>query len=182
MEPSSALGAADALDTPRDASSWFTLLYRELLRVARGEVFRHQALALGARTLLHEAWLRIAPLDLSFATRAELVAYSARVMRSIVVDHIRATRSLKRGREVEVIAYATLSELREMPADESLRIDEAVGALADVDPRLAELVELKFFAGLNFAEIAALREQSERTVQRDWSKARLLLRQWIEPA
>lgn len=103
-------------------------------------------------------------------------------MRSIVVDHIRATRSLKRGREVEVIAYATLSELREMPADESLRIDEAVGALADVDPRLAELVELKFFAGLNFAEIAALREQSERTVQRDWSKARLLLRQWIEPA
>lgn len=163
------------LEAPRDASAWFTVLYRELRRLARGELFRHQALTLGATTLLHEAWLRMEPGPPSFASRGQLIGYTARVMRSIVIDHIRERSSLKRGREYQVIAFETLSDLHALPAEETLRIDAAIDALTQVDAALAELVELKFFAGLTFNEIAALRGVSERTVQRDWDKARILL-------
>lgn len=163
------------LEAPRDASAWFTVLYRELRRLARGELFRHQALTIGATTLLHEAWLRMESQAPAFASQGQLIGYTARVMRNIVVDHIRARTSLKRGHGYEVIAFDTLSDLHALPAEETLRIDGAIEALAQIDAALAELVELKFFAGLTFGEIAALRGVSERTVQRDWDKARMLL-------
>lgn len=158
--------------TPRE---WFQLLYHELRRRARGELFRHQALTLGATTLLHEAWLRMDDKPLAFGTQAELVAYAGRVMRGIVIDHIRSRCSQKHGGEIELIPYATAEDLRAMQDGDVLQLDDALKDLAAADARLAELVELRFFAGLTFAEIAALREVAERTVQRDWEKARTLL-------
>jgi RNA polymerase sigma factor (TIGR02999 family) len=167
--------AADIAEAPRSASDWFTLLYKELRRRARGELFRHQALTLGATTLLHEAWMQLDSRSLDFATQAELVAYAGRTMRGIVIDHIRARMSDKRGGGVENLPYETLVDLHSLPDREVLGIHDALAALAAADPPLAELVELKFFAGLGLAEIAALRGVSERTAQRDWEKARLFL-------
>jgi RNA polymerase sigma factor (TIGR02999 family) len=168
---------ADALPAAaaRSASDWFQTLYHELRRRARGELFRHQALTLGPTTLLHEAWMQLERRPLEFASQGELVAYAGRTMRGIVIDHIRARQADKRGSGVETLPYETLVDLASMPDREVLNLNDALAALVGADPALAELVELKFFAGLNFGEIAGLRGVSERTVQRDWEKARLFL-------
>ena len=177
--PISALGDAAAAALPpgaaRDASAWFQTLYHELRRRARGELFRHQALTLGPTTLLHEAWMQMERRPLEFASQGELVAYAGRTMRGIVIDHIRARQAGKRGGGADDLPYETLVDLNSMPDREVLNLNDALAALTQADPPLAELVELKFFAGLNFAEIASLRGVSERTVQRDWEKARLFL-------
>jgi RNA polymerase sigma factor (TIGR02999 family) len=96
-------------------------------------------------------------------------------MRGIVIDHVRARQADKRGGGAEHLPYETLVDLGSMRDSELLGLDDAMETLAGVDRPLAELVELKFFAGLSFVEIAALRGVSERTVQRDWEKARLFL-------
>jgi RNA polymerase sigma factor (TIGR02999 family) len=163
------------------AQEWFAVLYNELRRLARGELFRHQALTLGPTTLLHEAWLRLGASKVEFAGQDDLIRYAARVMRGIVIDHIRQRASLKRGGEFNIIPYRTFDDLRALGVDETIRISDALEELTAVDPRLAELVELKFFAGLSFSEIAVLRDISERTVQRDWNKARTLLYSAIRP-
>jgi RNA polymerase sigma factor (TIGR02999 family) len=168
-------GEFDLSAIARSAPEWFELLYGELRRMARGELFRHQALTMGPTTLLHEAWLRLLPSELKFASQEDLIRYTAHVMRGIVVDHIRSRASLKRGGNFDIVAYETLSDLRDMGSEEALKINEAMQELCAIDAGLAELVELKFFGGLTFVEIAALRKVSERTVQRDWNKARLLL-------
>lgn len=168
--------AAFSEPTARTASEWFQVLYGELRRRARGELFRHQAVTIGPTTLLHEAWLRLGQRDdLRFASQAELVSYASRAMRGIVIDHIRARIAGKRGGGQDAIPYETLPDLRRMPDLEVVALDDALDALAGVDPALCELVELRFFAGLTLIEIAALREISERTAQRDWEKARLFL-------
>lgn len=171
--PGTATSSAPAL--PRSPREWFEILYHELRRRARGELFRHQALTLGATTLLHEAWLRLDGRALEFATQAELVAYSGRVMRGIVIDHIRERRAIKHGGEYEFVPYDTLHDLSVMKDDDVVRLDDALRELTATDARLAELVELRFFAGLTCVEVAALRGVSDRTVQRDWGKARMLL-------
>jgi RNA polymerase sigma factor (TIGR02999 family) len=175
--PSDATPAAEQLpaSSPRSTNEWFQRLYHELRRRARGELFRHQAMTLGPTTLLHEAWLQLGQRDLSFATQAELVGYAARTMRGIVIDHVRARMAGKRGGGHEALPYETLTDLRQMPDREVAALEDALEALAHADKPLCELVELKFFAGMTFAEIAALRSVSERTVQRDWEKARLFL-------
>jgi RNA polymerase sigma factor (TIGR02999 family) len=160
---------------PRSAVEWFELLYHELRRIARGELFRYQTLTIGPSTVLHEAWLRVGERPLEFATQAELIGYASRVMRSIVVDHLRERRALKRGGEFDHVTYETLADLRRLGDDDTLRLGDALDDLARTDPSLCELVELKFFSGLTLAEIAALRGVSERTTQRDWDKARMLL-------
>lgn len=168
----------DPIETPPanpTTREWFEKLYHELRRRARGEIFRHHALTLGATTLLHEAWLRLDGRPLEFATQGELIAYAGRAMRGIVIDHIRSRMSDKRGGGVANLPYETLIDLNSLPDREVIGINDAMAALAAADPPLAELVELKFFAGLGLAEIAALRGVSERTAQRDWEKARLFL-------
>jgi RNA polymerase sigma factor (TIGR02999 family) len=173
---------AAALAPAHTPSHWFELLYTELRRRARGELFRHQALTMGPTTLLHEAWLQMSHRNLAFATQAELVAYAGRTMRGIVIDHIRARQADKRGGAAEDKTYETLADLRSLPDREIVALNEALAELAAADAPLAELVELKYFAGLTLVEIAALRGVSERTAQRDWDKARMFLRQAMKPA
>jgi RNA polymerase sigma factor (TIGR02999 family) len=96
-------------------------------------------------------------------------------MRGIVIDHIRARQADKRGGQFDIVPFETLHDLQVSRPEQVLQIDEALQSLAVTDAALAELVELRFFAGLTFAEIGALRGVSERTVQRDWDKARMLL-------
>jgi RNA polymerase sigma factor (TIGR02999 family) len=118
------------------------------------------------------------PIDsppLESATQGELVARAGRTMRGIVIEHLRARQADKHGGAAVSAPHEALIDLDSLPDREVLVLNDALAALARAEPPLAELVELKFFAGLNLAEIAALRETSESTVQHDWERARLFL-------
>lgn len=165
----------------RDAiATLFTRLYRELHRVAARQLRTAAPGAmLSATTVLHECYLDMARNAPGFQDRAHFIAYAARAMRGLIIDHIRERRALKRGGEFHLTSLDT--ELADVVPedDEALQIADALDDLAELDATLAELVDLKFFCGLSFAEIAAMRGASERTVQRDWQKARLLLQRLL---
>jgi RNA polymerase sigma factor (TIGR02999 family) len=164
------------------ADALFTTLYGELHRMARRElVKRGNGMTLGATTLLHEAYLDISGRErAAFPDRSRFMAYASRVMRGLIIDYARARRAQKRGGLFELTAMDT--DVVESVADgaELSRIGDAVDALATVDARLAVIVDLKFFCGFSFAEIAAMQGVSERTVQRDWEKARIYLHQTLQ--
>jgi RNA polymerase sigma factor (TIGR02999 family) len=103
------------------------------------------------------------------------MAYAARVMRGLIVDHARSRHALKRGGMFELTALDTEVSESLVDAEELGRIAEALELLAEQEPPLAEIVDLKFFCGFSFAEIAAMRDVSVRTVQRQWEKARIYL-------
>ena len=173
---------APSAQTPPPASSMpadalFTELYRELHRLARAQLHSHgSGMTLGATTLLHEAYLSFGQRAGGFPDRARFFAYAARAMRGLIIDRVRERAALKRGGEYHLTVLDTLiADGVPQPADELGPLNDALEELAKVEPALAELVDLKFFGGLNFAEIAGLRGVSERTVQRDWNKARLYL-------
>lgn len=179
----SLVSRADAGDGPsRDAL--FAALYAELHRLAESHLRRSGGdVTLGATTLLHEAYVDIADREaLAFPDCNRFLGYASRAMRSIVIDYVRQRRARKRGGD---LTFTTLDEDRDGGSVEATHL-EAVGAaldqLADLEPALAQLVDLKFFCGFTFAEIAGLRGVTERTVQRDWAKARLLLHRFIDGA
>jgi RNA polymerase sigma factor (TIGR02999 family) len=176
-----ALAGADAGD-PQAAATLFTLLYRELHRLARAQLHaRGSHLTLGATTLLHEAYLDISRRTVAFPDRARFFAYAARAMRGLIIDHVRNRMALKRGSEFHLTAIDTqIADSVAERVDDLGPLHDALEELAKLEPELAQLVDLKFFCGLNFAEIAALRNVSERTVQRDWNKARLFLHQALK--
>ena len=152
----------------------FAAMYRELHRLAQRQL-RQGDMTLGATTLLHEAYLQLSGRVVSFPDRPRFFAYAARAMRGLVVDYVRERRALKRGGAFHLTSQDT--EAEQVAQIEDLGpLSEALDALAVADPPLAELVELKFFCGFDFVEIAAMRGVGERTVQRHWDKARLFLR------
>lgn len=156
----------------RSSAELFAALYRELHRLAQVQL-RRSGVTLGATTLLHEAYLELSSREASFPDRARFFAYAARAMRGLIVDHARARRALKRGGVFHLTGFDTRAE--ECPVGDLSSLRDALDALDVAEPKLAELVDLKFFCGFSLREIAAMREVSERTVQRDWSKARLFL-------
>ncbi len=168
---------ADDLDDTLSPEELFCSLYAELHRMAHRELTRNGArFSISTTALLHEAYLSVTHRkDLRFGDSRSLLAYAGRAMRSLVVDAARRRRALKRGGEF-VITQLDPNHEHDVPdAQELGRIDEALQALQTIDPQLAEVVDLRYFCGLSFAEIGALQELSERTVQRHWEKARLLL-------
>ena len=184
MEPSISALIASAESGDRSAAdALFTALYSELHRLARRQLARGAGnMSLGTTTLLHEAYLDIARREGAvFPDRGHFMAYAARVMRGLVIDYARSRKAHKRGGEFEITSLGT--EVADPAADdkELTRIGEAVDELATVDPLLAQVVDLKFFCGFTFAEIAAMRGVSERTVQRHWDKARIYLHGVISP-
>ena len=173
---SSLIGAAESGDCAA-ADELFTSLYSELHRLAKRELARRAAPAsLSVTTLLHEAYLDIAKREGScFPDKPRFMGYAARVMRGLIIDHARSQNAIKRGGEFHITSLKT--DLGENPIDpkELSAISAALDELAKVEPKLAELVDMKFFCGFSFAEIAALESLSERTVQRRWEKARIYL-------
>jgi RNA polymerase sigma factor (TIGR02999 family) len=155
----------------------FAALYHELHRLAQAQLRRAGApLTLGATTLLHEAYLDLTRRDaLAFPDRNRFLGYASRAMRGLVINYVRNRRVQKGG---GTLTFVELDESRAAPAGTARELDAlsaALDELAALQPNLAELVDLKFFCGFSFAEIAAMRAVSERTIQRDWAKAKLLL-------
>jgi len=162
---------------PAATNVLFSSLYFELHRLARRELARRgMPGSLSVTTLLHEAYLDMAGrAGASFPDQGRFMGYAARVMRGLIIDHARSRGAVKRGKDFE-ITYLEGDDVGS-PADarELSSISDSLDELAKLDPQLAELVDLKFFCGFSFAEIAALQKLSERTVQRRWEKARLYL-------
>jgi len=169
------IGAADRGDRSA-ADALFSTLYSELHRLAKRELARQSLpVTLSATTLLHQAYLGMAEREgPSFPDCARFMGYAARVMRGLIIDHARNRQAQKRGGQFEI---TSLRDDVDGSADyqELKNISETLEELARVDPALAEVVDLKFFCGFSFAEIAAMRGVSERTVQRNWEKARIYL-------
>jgi RNA polymerase sigma factor (TIGR02999 family) len=160
----------------------FTALYDELHRIAQSHVHRNAgALTISATTLLHEAYLDLAGRSgVAFPDRSRFLAYASRAMRGLVIDYVRHRRALKRGGDLTFTSLDDDCQPRDDAAVELQRLGDALEELASVDPPLAELVDLKFFCGFSLIEIAAMRNVSERTVQRDWAKARVILHQSLQ--
>ena len=155
----------------------FASLYDQLRQIAQSALRRSGAhLALSPTTLLHEAYLDISRRQsLQFPDRAHFMAYASRAMRGLIIDYARERRAQKRGGGFDITAAAHGRSRPAADVGELQPLSDALDELATVDAALAELVDLKFFCGFSFAEVAAMRSTSERTVRRDWSKARLYL-------
>jgi RNA polymerase sigma factor (TIGR02999 family) len=159
------------------ADALFTVLYDELHRMARRELSKRAAgMSLGATTLLHDAYLDISGREgAAFPDRNRFMAYAARVMRGLIIDYARSRQAQKRGGQFEITSIRTDVAEAVPDAAQLAPLSDALDELATVDPRLARIVDLKFFCGFSFAEIGAMSGVSERTVQRDWEKARIYL-------
>lgn len=152
-------------------------LYQELHAMARRQLAGQRGQTLDATALVHEAYLKLSSKrEATFDDRSHFFAYAASAMRSVVVDYARQRLAKKRG--------GNLHRVTDLPEDlegglrlddEMLALDIALTRLSAVDARLAKVVELRYFAGLTELEIATLLERSERSIRRDWQKARLFL-------
>jgi RNA polymerase sigma factor (TIGR02999 family) len=172
---SSLISAAEKGDRTA-AEALFAALYSELHRLAKRELARQGVpLSLSPTTLLHQAYIEVAGRDrVSFPDEARFMGYAARVMRGLIIDHARNRQALKRGGQFQITSLGT--EIESAPdVGQLTQISEALDELAGFDPMLAEIVDLKFFCGFTFAEVAAMRGTSERTIQRQWEKARIFL-------
>ena len=160
------------------------IVYDQLLRVARhhmqGERAEH---TLQATALVHEAYLRLAGANdvVAWRDRAHFFAVASRTMRRVLVDAARKRGSVKRGGGMRRLEQMTSAELDDLPAPfddraaELCALDDALTRLAEIDPRRAQVVELRFFGGLTVPETAEVLEISEQSVLRDWRLARAWL-------
>lgn len=158
-----------------DREQLFTELYGELHRIAQSELRRNSAATISPTTLLHETFLSLSQNEgAAFADRGQFLSYAARAMRGLLIDYLRNRQAQKRGGLFEITSLP--SELAFAGEDvEMQRLSAALDSLAQVDARLAECVDLKFFCGFSNADIADFWQVSLRTVAREWDKARVLL-------
>jgi len=170
---------ADVTDTPPAAQRLFDELYDRLRRIARSQLRRNEHITLLDTTgLVHESWLRLAQAEPAvFNDQAHFLAYASRVMRFVVVDFIRRHRAQSRGGDLMHVTLDTaVGESATLHDDQMIRLHEALDDLAKLDARLAAIVEMRCFGGLGEVEIGAALGIAERTVRRDWVKARTLLK------
>lgn len=174
-------------DTAADpaAQEMFVTLYRELHALAERHLRRNGFdSTLTATSLLHETYLNLAERERArFPDEPRFLAYASKAMRGLIIDYARARRARKRGGQFEI---TNLGDAEPVAPDgvASDRLDSlglGLERLSMVDPDLAQLVDLHFFCGMSFVEIAAMRGVSDRTVQRDWKKARMLLQSLADP-
>lgn len=160
----------------------FPELYNELRRLARSRLASGgRNVLLDTTALVHESFLRLHGAGrVGLADKDHFLAYAATTMRTVVIDFLRRKGSEKRGGDVEHITLDTaLGEVLGAKDDEILDVHEALQSLAKVDERLVKVVEMRYFAGLTDEEISRALDISERTVRRDWERARLLLAEML---
>ena len=153
-----------------------TLVYEELLRLA-GSYMRNERRdhTLSATALVHEAYLKLADQDVAWQNRAHFFGTAAQAMRRILVDHARGHRAEKRGGHNAKVSLDEALLLSSAESHDLIDLDEALTELAQMDPRLARVVELRFFAGLSVERTAKVLDCATRTVNRDWRTAQAWL-------
>lgn len=155
----------------------FSILYDELRRVAHRQLANQQNRAtLNTTALINEAYLRMVDqTQVDWQDRTHFFAYAARTMRTIVVSHARRRSARKRGGHLQRVSFEERDLPVETQADVIVAVDDALTRLADVSERLSTIVEYRFFGGMSIAETAAALGVSDRTVRRDWTKAKAWL-------
>jgi RNA polymerase sigma factor (TIGR02999 family) len=181
-EPSEPAAITQWLDAAREGDREaldrvLSTLYNELHAMARRQLAGQYGQTLDATALVHEAYLKlIGRQDVQFDDRAHFFAYAASAMRSVVVDYARQRLAQKRGGDLHRVTELPDDVEGGLRLDEDLlALDTALTKLAQVDLKLAQIVELRYFAGLSEQEIAELLKRSERSIRRDWQKARMFL-------
>jgi RNA polymerase sigma factor (TIGR02999 family) len=183
-EPFEPLVTRPENDDPADRQQLFTLLYEELRTLAQRELRRRgPTLTLGATTLLHEVYIHLQKREgLTFPDRARFFSYASRAMRGLIIDYARSKQALKRGSAFEITSLPTDVPEQTVDGSELQRLSDAIELLAETEPRLAQVVDLKYFSGFSLIDIAEMWGVSERTVQRHWEKARLFLHRHLAAA
>ncbi len=157
------------------------LLYEELRAIAHRQIDRATSGTLETTGLVHEAYLRIADQSrVGVHDRAHFLALASLAMRHVLVDRARARGRLKRGGTHGFVTFDDGRIAVDDRPEALLQLDDALTWLAELEPRLARVVECRFFGGLTEEEIAAALDVTVRTVQRDWAKARMLLRRALQ--
>jgi len=166
--------SAARLGDVRAEAELFSVLYSDLHHLAHSRLRRSRpCMLLETTALVHEAYLRLNRAGyIQIADRSHFLGYAASAMRSIVVDLVRKSAAARREFVVDVNSIADPASLA---ANEILRVDQALKDLGQVNGRLVKVVEMRYFAGMKEAEIAEALCLTERTVRRDWEKARMLL-------
>jgi RNA polymerase sigma factor (TIGR02999 family) len=159
------------------------LVYDELRRIAAWHLRSERAdHTLQPTAIVHETYLRLRGYKVQWNDRSHFFAIAGRVMRHVLVDYARQRQSRKRGSDEQLVeSYAALMYVHTNP-DKVLFVDQALDRLAEQDPRMAQIVELRFFGGLSIRETADVLQLSDRTVKRDWNAARAILHAQLGPA
>ena len=156
----------------------FSALYPDLRRLARLRLQRSRRLTLlDTTSLVHESYLRFLKAGrIDVGDRTRFLAYAAQVMRSVIVDFVRRRQAIRRGGDKTQVTYdPDIVESVRDSEEEIIRVNEALDDLGRVNARLVKVVEMRYFGGLDEREIAASLGVTDRTVRREWEKARLLL-------
>lgn len=174
-DPSPSLSAAAGAVDPAYRER-FEALYSQLHGLARRELAASPRLTLSTTVLVHEAFLKLDGARLDVSERGRFLALAAKAMRCVLIDHIRARAAEKRGgglARVTLMTDVPIADDRKQV--DLLAIEQSLSALEAVDPRLATVVECRFYGGMEFQEIAAQLGVTPRTIHRDWRRARAFL-------
>ena len=160
-----------------DSAALFAAAYEELKKLARSRLAHSSKMTLlDSTALVNEIWLRLSGhAHLQVETRRRFFAYAAQVMRTVIVDHLRERQAARRGGGAREVTLDTSIGDSVASEDEALHVHEAMTSLAQLEPRLSQVVEMRYFGGMTELEIGEALGLTERTVRRDWEKARLLL-------
>lgn len=156
------------------ADALYPLLYEELRQIARRQLQREAAgHTLGTTALVHEAYIRLVDQTrVQWVNRAHFLAVASRAMRRVLIDHARRWRADKRGGGWQRLDLDDVELAVDERADMLVCLDDALRRLAELNPRLVQVVECRFFGGMTEEETAAVLDVTERTVRRDWVKAK----------
>ncbi len=159
----------------------YPLVYDELHRLARRYMSRERkGHTLQTTALINEAYVRLVDQkNVHWANRSHFFAISAQIMRRILIDHARRHLYAKRGGGAQQVSLEEVAAITPNVSRELVRLDEALKSLAEMDPRRSQVVELRYFGGLNNEEIAGVLNISANTVTRDWNMARAWLYQQL---
>jgi len=181
VRPMAEYAAPESADVPVD--ELFADTYRELKRLAHARLRDGgRDVVLDTTALVHESYLKLSQAQMRFPDRARFLVYAGRVMRSVIVDLVRARLTERRGGQA---AHVTLTgdvvDACGLPAHQEniLHVHQALEQMAQVDPRMAHVVELRYFGGMSDLEIGEALGVTDRTVRRDWERARLLLAEML---
>ena len=155
----------------------YALLYEDLHRLAKSQIRQMKGRQLSPTSLISETWLRLAQANFSSDNRLHRTALIARAMRYVLIDQARRLLSQKRGEGAEMVPLDhALGVSTGTSLEQLLQMDQALDALSKLDERAARVVEMRYFGGMKETEIAAFLGVTERTISREWRKARAYLR------